>query len=111
MRGGHRNLKDSTTRPENNSGQQRREDKRARPIEEKESFRWLETMRTAASNAPAPATLIQIADRDGDIYELTALAQELGENFVIRAAHDRIDVDKTMLCKPCEIRRRWERPH
>ena len=84
----------SVTREENNSRGQSREDKRARPIEEKESFRWLETMRTAAANSPERATLVHIADREGDIYELIALAQQMEEKFVIRAVHDRIDADK-----------------
>ena len=84
----------AVTREESNSRQMSREEKRARPIEEKESFRWLETMRTAASNAPGQTTLIHIADREGDIYELMALAQQLDEKFVIRAVHDRVDADK-----------------
>lgn len=81
------------TRDENSSKEISREKKRARPIEDKESFRWLETMRSAALNAPKQVTLIHIADREGDIYELVALAQELDEKFVIRAVHDRRDTD------------------
>jgi len=83
-----------TTRAENNSRQYSHNEKRLRPIEEKESFRWLETMQIAALNAPKQATLIHIADREGDIYELYALAQQLDEKFVIRAVHDRLDTDK-----------------
>ena len=67
--------------------------KRQRPIEEKESYRWLKTMAETASNAPANATLVHIADREGDIYELFALAQATGEKFVIRVVHDRLDTD------------------
>jgi len=66
-------------------------EQRKRPIEEKESNRWLETMREAAENAPKGAKLIHVADREGDIYELFALAQSTGELFVIRAVHDRLD--------------------
>ena len=67
--------------------------KRRRPIEEKESYRWLETMDEASVNAPPNAQLIHIADREGDIYELYALAQETKEKFVIRATYSRLDVD------------------
>ena len=81
------------TRVENNSRQQSHEEKRARPIEEKESYRWLETMQTAALNAPQHATLVHIADRECDIYEFIAMAQQLDEKFVIRAIHDRRDTD------------------
>lgn len=70
-------------------------EKRSRPIEEKESNRWLETMRTAKQNAPKQATLVHVADREGDIYELYALAESIGEKFVIRAIHDRLDMEKT----------------
>jgi len=70
-------------------------EKRQRPIEEKESYRWLKTMQTAARNAPEQAQLVHIADREGDIYELYALAEDIGEKFVIRAIHDRLDTDKT----------------
>jgi hypothetical protein len=89
----------STITRERNAQEISHSKKRARPIEEKESFRWLKTMQTAALNAPTHATLIHIADREGDIYELYALAQQLDEKFVIRAAHDRIDVDKNHLIK------------
>jgi hypothetical protein len=70
-----------------------RHEKQMRKIEEKESSRWLETMKTASMNAPAGAKLIHIADREGDIYELYALADRVGESFVIRATHDRIDTE------------------
>jgi hypothetical protein len=85
--------------------------KRLRPIEEKESFRWLETMETAAANAPKQAGLIHIADREGDIYELFALASRSGQKFVIRAIHDRRNtnnehiIEKLSAAKPvCKTR-------
>jgi len=67
-------------------------EKRMRNIEEKESFRWLQTMREAAQNAPANVKLVHIADREGDIYELYAAAEKTGQTFVIRAIHDRLTV-------------------
>ena len=72
-------------------------EKRSRPIEEKESYRWLETMKTAAANAPEGVTLIHIADREGDIYELYALAEQTGERFVIRATHNRRSTEDTLI--------------
>jgi len=68
-------------------------EKQKRPIEEKESYRWLETMEEAAKNAPENVKLIHICDREGDIYELYALAERTGETFIIRAAHDRLSTD------------------
>ena len=81
------------TREESNSRDKTREEKRTRPIEEKESNRWLETMRMAAENAPEQATVIHITDREGDIYELYALAEQIQEKFIIRAIHDRKDIE------------------
>jgi hypothetical protein len=82
-----------------------REQKRARPIEEKESYRWLETMHTATENAPKQAEIVHIADREADIYELYALAEQIKDKFVIRAVHNRLTVDKTNVIdelKACE---------
>jgi hypothetical protein len=90
------------TREEEKSTDKTREEKRARPIEEKESYRWLETMQTSAENAPKQANIVHIADREGDIYELYALAQRLEEKFVIRAVHQRLDTDKTHVMKALE---------
>jgi hypothetical protein len=68
-------------------------EKRMRPIEEKESFRWLETMNIAAENAPKNVDLVHIADREGDIYELYQNAFEIDQKFVIRAVYDRMDTE------------------
>jgi hypothetical protein len=68
-------------------------EKQRRPIEEKESYRWLETMEEAAANAPENVKLIHICDREGDIYELYAQAERTGEAFIIRAAHDRMNTE------------------
>ena len=83
------------TREKNNSRDKTEKEKCSRPIAEKESHRWLETMQTAAANAPKQVSLIHIADREGDIYELYALAEQICEKFIIRAVHDRIDTKHT----------------
>jgi len=82
-----------STRVEAADKRESKSKKRLRPIEEKESYRWLETMNTAAQNAPSGAELIHIADREGDIYELYELAYRTGQKFVIRATHDRITTE------------------
>jgi hypothetical protein len=71
-----------------------KDQRRRRPIEEKESYCWLETMKTSAENAPCNASLIHIADREGDIYELYALAERTGEKFIVRAAHNRLNTEE-----------------
>lgn len=63
------------------------------PIHEKESFRWLENLRQAAGPLAQPGNCIHIADREGDIYELFAVVQELGAKFLVRTCVDRLAED------------------
>ncbi len=63
------------------------------PIEEKESFRWLENLRQTTALIDRPSDCIHIADREGDIYELFANAQDLSTRFVIRTCVDRLVQD------------------
>jgi len=64
-------------------------EKAARPIEEKESYRWIDTIRNATAVVPDGIHFITVCDREGDFYELYTEACELGEDFIIRAAHNR----------------------
>jgi hypothetical protein len=61
-----------------------------RPIEEKESFRWLQSFRrTAEFQKLCPNTqLISVADREADIYELfqEALDDPEGPDLLVRAS-------------------------
>jgi hypothetical protein len=63
------------------------------PIEEKESFRWLENMRQSTGLTGHPADCVHIGDRESDIFELFALAHELGTNFLVRTCVDRLAQD------------------
>ena len=66
-----------------------RAEKVVRPIEEKESYRWLEMLRDSTKDIPDSVNVITICDREGDFYELYAAAMEIGKDFVIRVIHDR----------------------
>lgn len=66
--------------------------RRSVPIEEKESFRWLEGADHAASVCAGAASVTVIADRESDIFEAFALRPERVE-LLVRAAHDRALVD------------------
>lgn len=67
--------------------------KHSRPIEEKESFRWLEAYRAACkvSEEAPDVRLVCIGDRESDIYELILEASQEDKNIdlVVRASHDR----------------------
>jgi hypothetical protein len=58
------------------------------PIEEKESFRWLEAADQAASVCAGARRVTVICDREGDIYEAFALRPERVD-LLVRSAQDR----------------------
>ena len=74
---------------------QKRAERRAKPIEDKESIRWVEGYHAACQVArEASATLIvSLADSEGDIYEYLLEAQAVEgvrkASFIIRACQNR----------------------
>ena len=72
-----------------------------KPIEDKESIRWLQGYETTcAVQAQCPKTLVvSIADREGDLYELFLQAQsypaETQAGWIVRSKHNRPVVDET----------------
>jgi len=63
-----------------------------RPIEQKESYKWLQSFQACQQLQPQlPHTqIISIGDRESDLYELLQLAQPgPGVQLLIRAQHDR----------------------
>lgn len=72
-----------------------------RTIEEKESYRWIEGYREVCKLARTlPDTrCVYMADREGDIYELFAEADERAyqADWLIRASHDRRVLDDSCL--------------
>lgn len=80
----------------------KRKEKQSKPIEQKESFRWLEGYRRAcAVAAQSPQTqVIALSDSEGDIYECFAAAAEVDgpkADWIVRACQNRCvrDGDKT----------------
>lgn len=68
-------------------------------IEEKESIRWLDSMRATTSILSDNNTkkkVVTVADREADIYDLFLLAEELGTHYLIRASHNR-KINKTAI--------------
>ena len=63
--------------------------KRAREIQDKESFRWIETAREAIAALPPNTRGITVCDRECDIYEFFEEVQTLESDFVVRVAQDR----------------------
>lgn len=63
------------------------------PIEEKESNKWLISFKAATATAAAcpDTTVVSVGDREADIYELFALADQTPKAplLLVRAQHDR----------------------
>jgi hypothetical protein len=68
-----------------------------RPIEQKESAKWLHSFKAASAvQAACPSTkVVSVGDREADIHELFALAvaQPKGAQLLVRAEHDRLVKD------------------
>ncbi len=68
-----------------------------RPIEQKESAKWLHSFKAASAiQSACPSTkVVSVGDREADIYELfaLALAQPNGAQLLVRAEHDRLVKD------------------
>lgn len=68
-----------------------RKTRRTRVIKDKESHKWIESVRAvAALKARLPGTrLVSVADRESDVFEFFLEAQKLGIDVLARAAYDR----------------------
>jgi len=60
------------------------------PIEEKESYRWLEAFQETIELTPDGVEVITVCDREADIYEMFALAQEKEASLLVRASSNRL---------------------
>ena len=65
------------------------------PIEEKESYRWLENVRQSTQLLAQPERCVHIGDRESDIYELFCTAREANTHFLVRTCVDRLAGDGT----------------
>lgn len=65
--------------------------RRQRPIEQKESYKWIRSLQaTARWQAQLPHTrVVNVGDREADVYELFVEAQRLKTDLLVRVAHNR----------------------
>ena len=83
----------STRSTRKNETQKTKEQRKFRPIEEKENVRWIHTIRECNRRVPQEINRITICDREGDFYELFAEAEHLKEHFLVRLTHNRMTED------------------
>jgi hypothetical protein len=66
-----------------------RHQRKERPVDDKESFRWIESLRAVHAAVPATTRVVHVADREADIYEVFAEPRPSNAELLIRAAQDR----------------------
>lgn len=62
---------------------------RYQPIEEKESYRWIESGMSAGAQLPRDAVKTIIGDREADIFELFSRVPDENVHLLIRSVHER----------------------
>lgn len=72
------------------------EERKKRPIEEKESYKWLKALRKTVELTPEETQVVTVCDREADIYELFVEAQEATTGLLVRAAQNRAVMDAEM---------------
>src|ERR1700682_3001574 len=79
--------------------------RRHRPIEQKESMRWIEGTKVAGKRLACAAQLIVLGDREFDIYEQFVRTPPRGE-VIVRAAQNRklVDDDKRLFAAASDWR-------
>jgi hypothetical protein len=64
-------------------------DKKNRPIEEKESFKWLESMDRSNADIPNNIKIVNVCDREADVYEFFSKAITDDRFFLVRIVQNR----------------------
>lgn len=64
-------------------------ERRQRPIEEKESHKWLQALRQTVTLLPEGVLAVSVCDREADVYELFVAAEHLKTGLLVRATQDR----------------------
>jgi hypothetical protein len=81
-----------------------RESKKVRPLEEKESFRWVQTLGESTVELPCGVHIVTVCDREGDMYELFDGAEREGLAFLIRIAQNRKTVENEKILDEIRIK-------
>lgn len=61
--------------------------RRSQPIQEKESYRWLQAEAVTLARLPEAERVVTICDREGDIFDLFAHERRAGAELLVRSTH------------------------
>jgi hypothetical protein len=73
----------SYNREEAKDERRKHKNKQLRPLEERESYRWMKTLGESSAGIPEGAKAVSVCDREGDMYELFGVAEQAGPLFLI----------------------------
>ena len=77
------------------------------PIEEKESYRWIEAFRQVVALTPEEVQVVTVCDREADFYEMFVTAKEKHADLLVRANTDRrLDEEAKYLWAKVESQRK-----
>ncbi len=65
------------------------EQRKQRPIEEKESFKWLQGLRASLKDRPEAVCLVTVADREADVFDFFQEAEQQGTQVLVRGSWNR----------------------
>lgn len=71
------------------ASQRRRKSIDVTPVEEKESYRWVEGVLETARVLPTGCRAVNVMDREGDAYEVFRAARNAGVDVLVRSCHSR----------------------
>ena len=75
----------------------KRTEKRQKPIEEKESYKWLKSMDNSQIGTPKEIRLVHVGDREADVYEFFDHAIAGEQDFLVRVVQNRVTTDDCKL--------------
>ena len=64
-------------------------DRRKRPLQEKESYRWAESAENTAKHIPSGVCKTMVGDRENDVYDVMSRTLDCGCDFLIRSSSNR----------------------
>jgi len=77
------------------------------PIEEKESYRWIEALQQVIALTPEEVQVVTVCDREADFYEMFVTAKEPQADLLVRAnTNRRLDEEAKYLWSKVESQRK-----
>lgn len=67
----------------------KRHQRKQRPLEDKESFKWLQGLDASSQDLPPGVRILEVSDRESDVFEYFAHARPEPVDLLVRASWDR----------------------